>query len=98
MPAPTRSTARASRRRPTCCRPSLSAGARRPRCAARFGDAWLPMWMDPEQVAAGRARLAELAAEHGRPAPGVALVAFVNAGEQKLRARAEAADLVRRQY
>ena len=68
------------------------------RRAARFGDAWLPMWMEPEQVASGRARLAELAAEHGRPAPGVALVAFVNAGEQRLRARAEAADLIRRQY
>jgi alkanesulfonate monooxygenase SsuD/methylene tetrahydromethanopterin reductase-like flavin-dependent oxidoreductase (luciferase family) len=68
------------------------------RRAARVGDAWMPMWMDPEKVAAGRARLAELAAEQGRPAPGVALVAFVNVGEDRLRARAEAADLIRRQY
>jgi alkanesulfonate monooxygenase SsuD/methylene tetrahydromethanopterin reductase-like flavin-dependent oxidoreductase (luciferase family) len=66
--------------------------------AARFGDAWLPMWLDPDEIASARERLIELAAEHGRPAPGVALVAFVNVCDDRVRAHAEAAELIRRQY
>jgi len=66
--------------------------------AARFGDAWLPMWMDPEQIAAARERLAEQAAECGRRAPGVALVAFVNVCQDKAAGREQAAELIRRQY
>jgi alkanesulfonate monooxygenase SsuD/methylene tetrahydromethanopterin reductase-like flavin-dependent oxidoreductase (luciferase family) len=68
------------------------------RRAARFGDAWLPMWLDPEGIATSRERLAELAAEQDRPAPGVALVAFVNACADPVAGKAEAADLIKRQY
>jgi alkanesulfonate monooxygenase SsuD/methylene tetrahydromethanopterin reductase-like flavin-dependent oxidoreductase (luciferase family) len=68
------------------------------RRTARFGDAWLPMWLDPEEIATSRERLAELASEHGRPAPGVALVAFVNVCADRQAGRAEAAELIKRQY
>jgi alkanesulfonate monooxygenase SsuD/methylene tetrahydromethanopterin reductase-like flavin-dependent oxidoreductase (luciferase family) len=68
------------------------------RRAARFGDAWFPMWLDPEEITSSRERLAELAAEHGRPAPGVALVAFVNVCADSVSGRAEAAELIKRQY
>jgi alkanesulfonate monooxygenase SsuD/methylene tetrahydromethanopterin reductase-like flavin-dependent oxidoreductase (luciferase family) len=68
------------------------------RRAARFGDAWLPMWVDPEQIAEYRERLAGLAEEHGRPAPGVALVAFVNICADRAAGEAEAAELIKRQY
>lgn len=66
--------------------------------AARVGDAWLPMWLDPGQIRESRARLAELANEHGRPAPGVALVAFINICEDRSAGEAEAAELISRQY
>jgi alkanesulfonate monooxygenase SsuD/methylene tetrahydromethanopterin reductase-like flavin-dependent oxidoreductase (luciferase family) len=68
------------------------------RRAARFGDAWLPMWMDPDAIAEARAQLGEQAAAHGRPAPGVALVAFVNVCEDRERGRAQAKELTERQY
>jgi alkanesulfonate monooxygenase SsuD/methylene tetrahydromethanopterin reductase-like flavin-dependent oxidoreductase (luciferase family) len=68
------------------------------RRAARFGDAWFPMWLSPEEIASSRERLAELAAEYGRPAPGVALVAFVNVCADTASGSAEAAELIRRQY
>lgn len=68
------------------------------RRAARFGDAWFPMWVDPERVAAGRERLAELAAAAGRPAPGTVLVAFVNVDDDLAAGREGAAGLVERQY
>jgi alkanesulfonate monooxygenase SsuD/methylene tetrahydromethanopterin reductase-like flavin-dependent oxidoreductase (luciferase family) len=66
--------------------------------AAQYGDAWLPMWLDPEQIASSRDRLTGLAAEHGRPAPGAALVAFVNVCADRTAGRAEAAELIERQY
>jgi alkanesulfonate monooxygenase SsuD/methylene tetrahydromethanopterin reductase-like flavin-dependent oxidoreductase (luciferase family) len=68
------------------------------RRAARFGDAWLPMWMDPEEIATSRGRLAQLASEHGRAVPGVALVAFVNVCADLVAGKAEAAELIKRQY
>ncbi|MFC6680444.1 LLM class flavin-dependent oxidoreductase [Nonomuraea ferruginea] len=43
------------------------------RRAARLGDGWFPSLISPAQLAEGAARLAELAAEHGRPAPVVAI-------------------------
>ena len=47
------------------------------RRSARFGEAWFPMLPDPEALRAGVARLAELAEEAGRAAPGVVnLAAF----------------------
>jgi alkanesulfonate monooxygenase SsuD/methylene tetrahydromethanopterin reductase-like flavin-dependent oxidoreductase (luciferase family) len=44
------------------------------RRAARVGDLWLPMWLTPGRVAERSQRLAELAGELGRPAPGIALL------------------------
>ncbi|MEU4830878.1 LLM class flavin-dependent oxidoreductase [Streptosporangium sp. NPDC023615] len=41
------------------------------RRAARYGDGWFPSMVPPAEVASGRARLAELAASHGRPGPSV---------------------------
>jgi alkanesulfonate monooxygenase SsuD/methylene tetrahydromethanopterin reductase-like flavin-dependent oxidoreductase (luciferase family) len=68
------------------------------RRAAQYGDAWLPMWLDPEQIASSRERLIGLAAEHERPAPGAALVAFVNVCADRTAGKAEAAELIERQY
>jgi alkanesulfonate monooxygenase SsuD/methylene tetrahydromethanopterin reductase-like flavin-dependent oxidoreductase (luciferase family) len=68
------------------------------RRAARFGDAWLPMWMDPNAIAEAKASLGEQAAAHGRPAPGVTLVAFVNVCEDRERGLAQAKELTERQY
>jgi alkanesulfonate monooxygenase SsuD/methylene tetrahydromethanopterin reductase-like flavin-dependent oxidoreductase (luciferase family) len=68
------------------------------RRAARVGDAWLPMWMSPEEVAEARDRLAELADELGRPAPGIGLVAFVNVCDDRAAGAVEAAELIERQY
>ncbi|GGO62473.1 hypothetical protein GCM10012289_07220 [Nonomuraea cavernae] len=41
--------------------------------AARLADGWFPSLISPAEVAKGGARLAELAAEHGRPAPVIAI-------------------------
>jgi alkanesulfonate monooxygenase SsuD/methylene tetrahydromethanopterin reductase-like flavin-dependent oxidoreductase (luciferase family) len=68
------------------------------RRSARLGDAWLPMWLDPDDIAEARVRLNEAAAEAGRPAPGVALVAFVNVCDDSGVGHAQAAELIRRQY
>jgi alkanesulfonate monooxygenase SsuD/methylene tetrahydromethanopterin reductase-like flavin-dependent oxidoreductase (luciferase family) len=68
------------------------------RRAARFGDAWLPMWLDPPAIGAARLRLGEMAAREGRPAPGIALVAFVNVCTDRRAGEAQAAELIRRQY
>ncbi|MGW3347654.1 LLM class flavin-dependent oxidoreductase [Nonomuraea rubra] len=43
------------------------------RRAAAFGDGWFPSLISPQEVARGRARLAELADGHGRPAPVIAI-------------------------
>ncbi|TDD47020.1 LLM class flavin-dependent oxidoreductase, partial [Nonomuraea terrae] len=43
------------------------------RRAARLGDGWFPSLISPEEVAAGRERLADLATAHGRPTPLVAI-------------------------
>jgi alkanesulfonate monooxygenase SsuD/methylene tetrahydromethanopterin reductase-like flavin-dependent oxidoreductase (luciferase family) len=51
------------------------------RRAARFGDAWLPMWISPATLARRAERLAELAAAHGRPRPGLALLIGVRVGD-----------------
>lgn len=68
------------------------------RRAARFGDAWFPMWLGPAEIATSRDRLSEMAAALGRPTPGIALVAFVNVCDDRSRGTAEAADLIERQY
>ncbi|MGA9859979.1 MAG: LLM class flavin-dependent oxidoreductase [Solirubrobacteraceae bacterium] len=66
--------------------------------AARHGEMWLPMWLTPERVAERSARLAELAAEAGRPVPGTALLIGVNIDDDRSRASAEAEAHIRGQY
>lgn len=80
--------------------PVLIGGRAEPalRRTARAGDAWLPMWLDPDQVRTGLEQLAQYAAEVDRPAPGAALVAFVNVNDDEEQAHAEAAELVTKQY
>jgi len=43
------------------------------RRVARYGDFWHALSMLPDEVAAGRAELAALAAGHGRPVPATSL-------------------------
>jgi probable F420-dependent oxidoreductase len=61
------------------------------RRAARFGDAWLPMWLSPESVARRAERLGELAAARGRPRPALGLLIGVHVDADAARARGEAA-------
>ncbi len=68
------------------------------RRAARFGDAWLPMWLTPERLAQRAGRLAELAAEQGRPTPELALLVGVHVDDDLGRARREAAAHIHGQY
>ncbi|QEC48709.1 LLM class flavin-dependent oxidoreductase [Baekduia soli] len=68
------------------------------RRAARFADTWLPMWLDPPTLAQRAQELGELAAGHGRPAPGVALLFGVCLDEDEERARREAEAHLARQY
>ena len=55
------------------------------RRAARLGDAWLPMWISPGTLARRAQELAELAGEHGRPRPGLALLIGVRVGDDAAR-------------
>ncbi len=66
--------------------------------AARVGDAYFPMWMGPAAITECREQLATLAAEHGRPAPGIALVAFINVCDDPAEGRAQCAEHIKRQY
>lgn len=66
--------------------------------AARLGDAWMPMWMDPSTVAEYGARLKEQAEALGRPAPGIVLVAFVNVTDDADAGHEQAAALIQAQY
>ncbi|MEV0827917.1 LLM class flavin-dependent oxidoreductase [Nonomuraea rubra] len=50
------------------------------RRAAAFGDGWFPSLISPQDVARGRARLAELADGHGRPAPVIAIGGAAHVG------------------
>ncbi|MFZ0090823.1 MAG: LLM class flavin-dependent oxidoreductase [Solirubrobacteraceae bacterium] len=68
------------------------------RRAARFADVWLPMWLTPRRLAERSAILAELAAQEGRPPPGIALLVGVHIDDHRARARAEAEAHIRGQY
>jgi probable F420-dependent oxidoreductase len=81
--------------------PPIFVGGRSQRAmrrAVRFGDAWLPMWLEPDTVAQQAGVLAELAAEQGRPAPSIALLLGVRVDEDLERARGEAAAHLQGQY
>ena len=67
------------------------------RRAARFGDAWLPMWLSPQRVAERSQRLAELACELGRPTPATALLVCVRIDDDTA-ARREAEAHLQGQY
>jgi alkanesulfonate monooxygenase SsuD/methylene tetrahydromethanopterin reductase-like flavin-dependent oxidoreductase (luciferase family) len=66
--------------------------------AARFGDAWLPMWLSPERLAERAGRLAELAAEQGRPCPSTALLMLTRIDDDAAHARAVAEAHIAGQY
>jgi len=66
--------------------------------AARFGDAWLPMWISPETLAQRGERLAELASQHRRPAPSLSLLVLAHVDDDRGRARAQADAHLRGQY
>jgi probable F420-dependent oxidoreductase len=60
--------------RPRPPRPPILVGGAPPHAlhrALRYGDGWMPMARDPEQIAAACARLRALAEEAGRPPPEV---------------------------
>ena len=66
--------------------------------AVRFGDAWLPMWLQPDVLALRVAHLAELADEAGKPRPGVALLVGVRVDEDVNEARRQAEAHLQGQY
>jgi alkanesulfonate monooxygenase SsuD/methylene tetrahydromethanopterin reductase-like flavin-dependent oxidoreductase (luciferase family) len=68
------------------------------RRAARFGDAWLPMWLTPDKVAERSATLAEMALEHDRPAPRTALLVLGRIDDDAAHARSVAEAHIRGQY
>lgn len=53
------------------------------RRAAEFGEAWISVGTEPEDIAEHRAQLADLAAAHGRPAPYPIVVATNLAADPK---------------
>lgn len=68
------------------------------RRAARFGDAWLPMWLTPAKLAQRAELLGELATEQGRPRPTLALLVGVHVDDDLETARREAAGHLHGQY
>jgi alkanesulfonate monooxygenase SsuD/methylene tetrahydromethanopterin reductase-like flavin-dependent oxidoreductase (luciferase family) len=68
------------------------------RRAAQHGDQWMGIWLGAEAVRTCAARLATLAAEHGRPAPSIAMLVLVNVNHDAGAARREAAELIQAQY
>ncbi len=86
---------------PTAPMPPVLVGGRSDRAverAARFGDAWLPMWISPETLAQRGERLAELAARHGRPTPGLSLLMLAHVDPDLDVSRAAADAHLRGQY
>ena len=86
---------------PAAPMPPVAIGGRSPaamRRAARYGDAWMTVWMDPASVASGRERVAALAADLGRPAPETTMVMFAAVGDDEARCRSDAAALFAGQY
>jgi alkanesulfonate monooxygenase SsuD/methylene tetrahydromethanopterin reductase-like flavin-dependent oxidoreductase (luciferase family) len=81
--------------------PPILVGGRSDRAlerAARFADAWLPMWVSPETLAQRGERLAELASNHGRPTPSLSLLVLAHVDPDRGRARAQADAHLKGQY
>jgi alkanesulfonate monooxygenase SsuD/methylene tetrahydromethanopterin reductase-like flavin-dependent oxidoreductase (luciferase family) len=68
------------------------------RRAARFGDAWLPMWLSPSKLAERAQRLGEMALELGRPAPRLAALILVRIDDDRDHAYAQARAHISGQY
>jgi len=86
---------------PSAPMPPVLVGGRSDRAverAARFGDAWLPMWVSPGTLAQRGERLAELAELAGRPAPRLALLVLARVDEGRARARTQAGAHLQGQY
>jgi alkanesulfonate monooxygenase SsuD/methylene tetrahydromethanopterin reductase-like flavin-dependent oxidoreductase (luciferase family) len=86
---------------PTAPMPPVLVGGRSDRAverAARFGDAWLPMWISPETLAQRGERLAELATAQGRPTPGLSLLILAHVDPDPDVSRAAADAHLRGQY
>ncbi len=73
-------------------------GAPALRRAARVADAWLPMWLEPDALAARAEQLEALAAAEGRARPDLALLVGVRVDGDAARARAQAERHFRGQY
>jgi probable F420-dependent oxidoreductase len=67
------------------------------RCA-RYGDAWMPMWMTPPRLARMGERLGELAGAEGRRPPDLALLLGVHVDDDLAVAKAEASKYLTGQY
>jgi alkanesulfonate monooxygenase SsuD/methylene tetrahydromethanopterin reductase-like flavin-dependent oxidoreductase (luciferase family) len=81
--------------------PRLLVGGRRDaalRRVARAADGWLPMWLSPEVIAESSARVGELAAAEGRPAPSTTLLILVRVDDDLESSRRQAAMHVEGQY
>ncbi len=81
--------------------PRILVGGRREaalRRAARFADAWLPMWLSPQALAESHRRLGELAAAQGRPTPSMSLLILVHVDDDSARAHAIASEYMQGQY
>jgi probable F420-dependent oxidoreductase len=81
--------------------PPIFVGGRSQRAmqrAVRFGDAWLPMWLEPDTVAQRAGVLAQMATQQGRRAPSIALLLGVRVDDDLGRARGEAAAHLQGQY
>jgi alkanesulfonate monooxygenase SsuD/methylene tetrahydromethanopterin reductase-like flavin-dependent oxidoreductase (luciferase family) len=68
------------------------------RRAARFGDGWWGIWMDPGRVARAREQLTALAAEFDRPVPRIGTTVFVNVNARAETAREQSRAWLESQY
>jgi alkanesulfonate monooxygenase SsuD/methylene tetrahydromethanopterin reductase-like flavin-dependent oxidoreductase (luciferase family) len=68
------------------------------RRAARFADAWLPMWLTPARLAERAQLLGEMALEQGRPAPRIAALILVRIDDDREHAVAQARAHIAGQY
>lgn len=68
------------------------------RRAARFGQGWLGIWVDPGRVLRTREKLAAFSEEAGRRVPRIGVTVFFNIDDDETRAREEIAVFLKSQY